>query len=669
LELNLIKADPLLRKYSGDLQLRMDNLLRTKEKLLRPGQTLSDFANGHLYFGFHRTDDGWFYREWAPGAEKMYLRGDFNRWDPLSCPMTRLDHGVFEVFLPGRDALKHGQKVCARVVRDGKALDRIPLYARYVVQDPATTHWNGAIYAPEAPFCWTDSGFKPKKTLFIYECHIGMAQEKEEIGTYEEFTRNVLPRVKKLGYNTVQIMAVMEHPYYASFGYQVTNFFAASSRFGTPDQLKALINTAHSMGIAVLLDVVHSHAAPNTREGINQFDGTDYQFFHAGEKGNHSAWGTKCFDYGKKEVLHFLLSNLKYWMEEFHFDGFRFDGVTSMLYHDHGLGTSFGDYSKYFSLNTNTEAVTYLQLANELVRQLNPNAITIAEDTSAMPGLCLPVADGGLGFDYRLAMGVPDMWIRIVKEQTDDTWDMWQLWNELTGRRPKEKVIGYVESHDQALVGDKTLMFRLCDAQMYWGMEAGKDNLVVERGMALHKMIRLLTMTLGGEGYLTFMGNEFGHPEWIDFPREGNGWSYRYCRRQWSLAEDPRLRYISLNRFEMAMVDMARRNRLFARKAKNLWISNEEKIMAYSKGNTVFAFNFHPQRSYESFFLPVEQPGVYEVILATDNYDFGGHGRTANAQLYNAQRDGQGRLGFLIYLPSRSAVVLKKQSPDRREKG
>ncbi len=664
MKLKITKIDPLLRSYEKDLLLRMENLAAAKKMLLPEGQSLSDLANGHLYFGFHRCTEGWVYREWAPGAEEMYLMGEFNAWNRRSCPMKRLDNGVFEVVLPGHDALKHGQKVCAIVVHDGKDLDRIPVYADYVVQDPYTFGWSAQIYAPDSAFTWTDSGFKPKKNLLIYECHVGMAQEKGAVGTYEEFRRNILPRVKKLGYNTLQIMAVMEHPYYASFGYQVTNFFAPSSRFGTPDALKALINEAHSMGIAVLLDVVHSHAAINTREGINEFDGTDCQYFHAGSRGNHSAWGTKCFNYGKAEVLHFLLSNLKYWMTEFHFDGFRFDGVTSMLYHDHGLGSSFGPYERYFSMNTDTEAVTYLQLANELVRQVNSNAITIAEDTSALPGLCLPIADGGVGFDYRLAMGVPDMWIRILKERKDEDWDMWQLWCELTGRRPKEKVIGYAESHDQALVGDKTLIFRMCDAEMYWSMDKNKENLVVERGIALHKLIRLLTMSLGGEGYLTFMGNEFGHPEWIDFPREGNGWSYHYCRRQWSLADNPELRYQYLQRFEEDMVALAKKERIFTKKAKNLLISNEDKLLVYKKGELVFAFNFHPWQSYDGLFLPVGEPGEYEVALASDNSCFGGQERISNTQLYEAAKNKQGETGFRIYLPSRTAVVLRK----RREK-
>ena len=586
-ELPILQIDPLLRPYQGDLALRMENYRTRLAALLPDGQDLAAFADGAAYFGFHRQADGWWYREWAPGADAMYLTGDFNGWDRRACPMTRRAGGVFDVFLPGRDALRHGQRVLAIVQKNGQYLDRIPLYAHYVVQEPETGAWNAVIYAPPGPYQWHDAAFRPQKTLYIYECHIGMAQEKPGIGTYDEFRVQVLPRVKRLGYNTIQIMAIMEHPYYASFGYQVTNFFAASSRFGTPDQLKALIDAAHRLGIAVLLDVVHSHAAKNTREGINEFDGTPDQFFYPGPRGAHAAWDTKCFQYGKHEVLHFLLSNLKYWLTEYHFDGFRFDGVTSMLYHDHGLGTTFDHYDKYFSPNTNTEAVTYLQLANTLVRQVNPAAITIAEDTSAMPGLCLPVEDGGIGFDYRLAMGIPDLWIRILKERRDEDWDLWNIWYELTGRRPKEPVIAYVESHDQALVGDKTVMFRLCDAEMYWNMAKDKENLVIDRGMALHKMIRLLTLSLGGEGYLTFMGNEFGHPEWIDFPRAGNGWSYQYCRRQWSLADDPTLRYGALDAFDAAMIALARRCRLFRGKSQQLYISNQEGLIFYRRGGAL----------------------------------------------------------------------------------
>ena len=648
---SIVKYDPSLAGSSADLDLRMANYHRKLAELTADGQTLSQFASGYLYFGFHKAPDGWYYREWAPGADRMFLTGDFCNWERYAYPLTKKENGVFEVLLPGADTLYDGCRVLAIVQSGGRELERIPLYAHRVVQDPESYVWN-AVICEEPEFNWTDANFKPKKKLFIYECHIGMAQEEGKVGTYEEFRVNILPWIKKLGYNTIQIMAIMEHPYYASFGYQVTNFFAASSRFGRPNDLKKLIDTAHKMGIAVLLDVVHSHACKNTREGINDFDGTPYQFFHEGARGEHGAWGTKCFHYGKNEVIHFLLSNLKYWLEEYHVDGFRFDGVTSMLYLDHGLGTSFGSPESYFSMNTDTEAVTYLQLATEMVRQVKPHAILISEDMSAMPGMCLPIKDGGIGFDYRLAMGEPDMWIKLLKEVPDEHWDLGKIYYELILRRPKEKVIGYCESHDQALVGDKTIMFRLCDQEMYWSMAKDRDSLVIDRGMALHKILRLLTASLGGEGYLTFMGNEFGHPEWIDFPREGNGWSYHYCRRQWSLADDKNLRYGYLNDFEKAMVKLVKP--VLGGKERQLWLDNEKKTLVYQKGHTLFAYNLHPTESYEGYKIPVPEDGEYRVVMSTDDLCFGGQGRIWH-ETYTA-KDGKVQL----YLPSRTAIVLKK---------
>ena len=655
----ITELDPHLRPYEKDIENLMKAYHIKKRELVGTGR-IADFANAHLYFGIHPTGDGWVYREWAPGAEAMFFTGDFNGWELYATPMKKLENGVFEVSLLGKDALRPGQKVQAIVIHDGETLRRIPLYATRVVQDPVTYLWCAEVTERTA-FPWTDQGFRPEKTPFIYECHIGMAGEEGKVSSYTEFKENILPRVRALGYNTLQIMAIMEHPYYGSFGYQVSNFFAASSRYGTAEELKELIDTAHGMGIAVLLDVVHSHAVKNTLDGINQFDGTDYQFFHEGPRGDHPAWGTKLFDYGKNEVLHFLLSNLKFWMEEYHFDGFRFDGVTSMLYHNHGLGVNFTGYPSYFSMNTDIEAITYLQLANEMVRQVNPNAITIAEDTSALPGLCLPVVDGGVGFDYRLAMGEPDMWIKLIKEVPDEWWDIGHIWAELTSRRPKEKVIGYCESHDQALVGDKTIMFRLCDKEMYYSMGIDQPNMIVDRGVALHKLLRLVTISLGGEGYLTFMGNEFGHPEWIDFPREGNGWSHHYCRRQWSLADNPDTKYKFLNAFEHAMIAMARKTRMLTGKIEYLNIDHSNKTMAYRRGKTVFLFNFHPFSSQENYFVPVKEAGEYEVILSSDDGAFGGQDRVSGTYVYKTEKNEQGQLGIRIYIPSRCAVVLKKK--------
>lgn len=666
----ILEYDSLLKNYyEKDIELRVNDYKRKKKELLGRGETLSDFANGAEYFGFHRTSDGWVYREWAPAADEMYLTGDFNGWNKTSHPMEKKENGVFEIQLEGKDTLYNGCKVKAIVVNGDRVMERIPLYAKYVTQDPVTYVWCAEIYEEEKPFEWTDSDFKGEKTPLIYECHVGMAQEKYGIGTYTEFKENILPRIKDLGYNTIQIMAIMEHPYYGSFGYQVSNFFAASSRYGKPTELKDMINTAHEMGIRVLLDVVHSHAVKNTNEGINEFDGTDYQFFHAGGKGNHSAWDTKLFNYGKNEVIHFLLSNLKFWMTEYHFDGFRFDGVTSMIYLDHGLGSAFDHYDKYFSMNTDIEALTYLTLANELIHQVNKEALTIAEDMSGMPGMCIPIRSGGIGFDYRLAMGVPDMWIKFLKEYRDEDWDIWRMWYELTGRRPKEKVIGYAESHDQALVGDKTIMFRLCDKEMYWCMNKDSQNIIIDRGIALHKMIRLVTHSLAGEGYLNFMGNEFGHPEWIDFPREGNGWSYHYCRRQWSLVDNHDLKYEWLNNFDKAMIQMSKSENLLSprNEAHNLWVHQGDKILMYEKGKEVFVMNFHPNRSFSGYFVPVSQPGEYKVILTTDDPNFGGCDRVSQTTVYQTVQLPDGRYGFQVYIPSRTAIVFKKM-PTRRKK-
>ena len=460
----LLELNPQLAPYSGDIDLRMFLYRATKARILGEGQTLNDFANAHNFFGFHRVDGGWVYREWAPSAYQLYLEGDFNGWNQTSHPLTPIGNGNWEIRLEGDNALWDGCKVKTVVDSNMTRTEHIPLYARRVVQDPKTITFCAEVVDDQKTFPWTDADFQGEKSLYIYEAHVGMAQEEGKVGTYREFADYTLPRIKKAGYNTVQLMAIMEHPYYGSFGYQVSNFFAASSWFGKPEDLKYLVNTAHAMGIRVLLDVVHSHAVKNTAEGINMFAGTTWQYFHDGPKGDHPAWGTKCFNYGKDEVIHFLLSNLKFWMTEYHFDGFRFDGVTSMLYEDHGLGTAFTDYSQYFSLNTNVDARAYLMLANELVHELRPSAITIAEDMSGMPGMALPISSGGLGFDYRLSMGLPDLWIKLLKNQSDESWNMWQLWHELTSRRPAEKYIGYVESHDQALVGDKTVMFRLATA-------------------------------------------------------------------------------------------------------------------------------------------------------------------------------------------------------------
>ena len=674
-KLNILKNDPWLEPYAPAIEGRHADAVRTEKRLLQGWDSLSDFANSHKYCGLHRNTDGtWVFREWAPNATGITLIGDFSGWQAL--PQYAL-HKV-EGGLPGiwegkfdPDAMSDGQLYKMLVSWPGGQGERIPAYADRVVQDPQTAIFSAQIHMPSKAFRWTDKNFTPDLSpLLIYECHIGMAQQTEGVGTYDEFRKKILPRIAADGYNAIQIMAIQEHPYYGSFGYHVSNFFAASSRFGTPEDLKKLINEAHSLGIAVIMDIVHSHAVKNENEGLGRLDGTPTQYFHADPgRREHPAWDSLCFDYGKDEVLHFLLSNCKYWLEEYHFDGFRFDGVTSMLYFDHGLGKAFTNYGDYYDGGQDTDAIVYLTLANKLIHELKPTAITIAEEMSGMPGLAIPFRDGGIGFDYRMAMGIPDYWIKTLKEKKDEDWHPTSIFWELTNRRADEKTISYVESHDQALVGDKTVIFRLIDSKMYWHMMVDDNDADVARGMALHKMIRLVTLATINGGYLNFMGNEFGHPEWIDFPREGNGWSYKYARRQWDLVDREDLKYRFLNAFDNGMVELVSRVHNFqAKPIRKLWEKDDDQILAFMRGDLVFVFNFNPVRSFQDYGI-LAPGGVYSVVFSSDDPAFGGYGNidctvehfTRPDPLYSPA----GVEWLPLYLPARTAMVLRKH-PARR---
>jgi len=615
--LRIIKLDPLLKPYEGAIRTRMSYYSQTINKL-GVLTTLSDFANGHHYYGFHQADEHcWVYREKAPEADALTLMGDFNGWDAQACPMRRTQNGDWEVRVKGR--LPHASKVRVCVTRKGVRFERIPLYIKRLWQNPDNGAFDGVIWNP-GEYPWQNPPVTPKDRLFIYECHIGMAGEKGAVSGFTEFKLNVLPYIHRLGYTALQIMAIMEHPYYASFGYQVSNFFAVSSRFGTPEEFKALVDEAHRLGIAVIMDLVHSHMTRNTLEGPSEFDGTDYQLTHSGGLGDHPAWGTRLFHYGKPDVLHFLLSGIKFWLEEYRLDGFRFDGVTSMLYKHHGLGVAFGHYGQYFSQDTDSDAIVFLQLAASLAKEIRPGCVLIAEDMSGMPGMCLKVNEGGIGFDYRLNMGLPD-YMKSFAETNESHWDLGKLWYELTTRRPGEKVIGYTESHDQALVGDKTLIFRMADCTMYDHMRRDDSDPTIERAMALVKMLRLITCAAGGDGYLNFMGNEFGHPEWIDFPREGNGWSYHYCRRQWHLAQDTGLKYAYLLAFDKAMLRLLSARRGGKKPAKCMAVLDREKVILFKKGRYTYVFNFHPDQPYNYQPNPTAR---FRVVLSTAWAAFGG---------------------------------------------
>lgn len=665
--LKLIRNDKYLEPFSDAINGRHEMAEKKILELTDKGKTtLKDFASGHLYFGLHHLDDGrWVLREWAPNATSIFIVGDFNNWtETPKYAMKRIRKtGNWEIVLPA-NALQHGQLYKLHIKWEGGEGERIPAWATRVVQDEVTKIFSAQVWAPEQAYKWEVKKFKPSTDpLLIYEAHIGMAQDAERVGTYREFKENILPRIVKDGYNCIQLMAIQEHPYYGSFGYHVSSIYAASSRFGTPEELKELIDAAHQEGVAVIMDIVHSHAVKNENEGLGNFCGDPTQFFYPGERREHPAWDSLCYDYGKNEVIHFLLSNYKYWLEEYHFDGFRFDGVTSMLYFSHGLGEAFTGYPDYYNGHQDDNAICFLTLANVLIHQINGNAITVAEEVSGMPGLAIPFKDGGYGFDYRLAMNIPDYWIKTIKELRDEDWKPSSMFWEVKNRRADEKTISYCESHDQALVGDKTIIFRLIDADMYWHFKKGDQNYNTERGIALHKMIRLVTAATINGGYLNFMGNEFGHPEWIDFPREGNGWSHKYARRQWNLVDNPELCFHYLGDFDQAMLKVLKKEDHFQKTpVTEIWHNDSDQILAFRRGDLYFFFNFSPNRSYDGYGFMVPE-GSYKYLLNTDAIAFGGHGLNEDEIEHFTNwdpmlsKDGKGWLK--LYLPARSACVLR----------
>ncbi len=651
----IYETDPYLAPYKEAIEKRHERILEERDKIALDG-SLADGLNNHLYYGLHRDADGsWVFREWAPNASRIYLIGEFNNWRRTAAySLNPIGGGNWEIRLPAM-FLHHQELYKLFIEWPGGGGERLPSYVRRVVQDPVTKVFCAQVWEPDEQYQWKSARPGARPHPLIYECHIGMSSEEEKVATFEEFRVNVLPHIEALGYDTIQIMALQEHPYYGSFGYQVSNFYALSSRFGTPEEFKHLVDDAHARGIAVVMDIVHSHSVDNEAEGLSLFDGREDLYFYKGPQGRHPAWGSRCFDYGKSETKYFLLSNCKFWMEEYHLDGFRFDGVTSMLYWDHGLGKDFVGYDNYFNAGVDENAVTYLALAAMLVKELDPDGITIAEDMSGMAGLAAPFEAGGLGFEFRMAMGVADHWIKWLKEKTDDQWSMGEIWWELTNKRGDEKTISYAECHDQALVGDKTLIFRLIDKEMYTSMNIDSKSLVVDRGIALHKMIRLVTIATAGDGYLTFMGNEFGHPEWIDFPRAGNGWSYKYARRQWSLCKPDYLRYKYLMNFDSDMIHLFGKENLLAYKPELIRADEEKKVLIFRRKNYIFALDFNPSESFTGY--AVEAPeGDWELELDSDEKRYDGFSRLKEGEVHHSDT------GITMYLPSRCALVFRRKS-------
>ena len=635
--------------------------------------SLAHYADLHRRWGVHRQEDGgWLLHEYMPQAEKLWLTTDkinFQRWahhafQPVGDGWWRLD-------LPP-EALEHGTYMELRVMAPGVegAVRRVPACAQWVEQDKLTpTQWCARLWNPPQPYEWQHA--RPEAPLpfpRIYEAHVGMAipalehrhgqwlpRHPKSVGSFRLFAEEVLPRIARAGYTAVQLMGVPEHPLYKSFGYQVSSYFAPTSRCGTPDDFRLLVDTAHGLGLRVILDIPHSHSCPNTEQGMARYDGSPYLF-----AAKDNQWGTASFDYGQKMTRRLLLSNCHYWMEEYRVDGFRFDAVGNMIYVDHGFGDDFSHVGRCFHTENgeprgDEDGILYLALANTLIHELSAPALSIAEEFSGMPGMTSPPEHGGLGFDYRFAMGVPDYWAKFIKGQEEGL-ELGQLWHEMTNHRPYERTINYVECHDQSINGKDAMIWRLMGDEMYTGMALPQQSWNISRGLALYKLMRLITLSTAHCGYLSFMGAEFGHPEWLD--------DEEHAHRQWHLADAPDLKYHQLAAFDRHTLHLLAERHLadMAHSPLLRLLHEEHRLLVFERGTLLLAFNFHELHSQTALDVWVT-PGKYVEADSSDAPAYGGHGNAHNPGLehFSDPDSGVHEQRITLYVPPLTALVLVRE--------
>ncbi|XP_058788144.1 1,4-alpha-glucan-branching enzyme 3, chloroplastic/amyloplastic [Vicia villosa] len=562
-------------------------------------------------------------------------------------------------YIPG---IPHGSKYRVYFNTTNGPLERVPAWATYVQPEldgrqAYAIHWEPP---PEDVYKWKNQSPKVPKSLRIYEAHIGISGSEPKISSFNDFTDKTLPYIKEAGYNAIQLIGVVEHKDYFTVGYRVTNFYATSSRYGTPDDFKRLVDEAHGLGLLVFMEIVHSYAAADEMVGLSLFDGSNDCYFHSGKRGQHKFWGTRMFKYGDVDVLHFLLSNLNWWIEEYQIDGFQFHSLSSMIYTHNGFASFTGDLEEYSNQYVDKDALLYLIMANEILHVLHPNIITIAEDATYYPGLCEPTSQGGLGFDYYVNLSAPEMWSTFLETVPDHEWSMTKIVNTLVSKKENaNKMLLYAENHNQSISGRRSL------AEVLFGeidehSEHYKESLL--RGSSLHKMIRLITLTIGGRAYMNFMGNEFGHPKRVEFPTSSNDYSYSLANRQWDLLEKDGV-HRDLFTFDKDMMRLDKNERVLSRGFPSFHhVNDSSKVISYVRGPLLFIFNFHPTDSYDSYTVGVEEAGEYQLILNTDEIKYAGQGILRENQYFQrtiSKRVDGHRNCIEVQLPSRTAQVYK----------
>ncbi|XP_020575032.1 1,4-alpha-glucan-branching enzyme 3, chloroplastic/amyloplastic isoform X2 [Phalaenopsis equestris] len=512
--------------------------------------------------------------------------------------------------------ISHGSRYRVYFNTPNGPLERVPAWATYLLPDPdgekfCAVHWEPP---PEAVHKWKNARPKVPKSLRVYECHVGISGAEPKVSSFNEFVSKVLPHIKEAGYNAIQLIGLVEHRDYSSVGYRVTNLFAVSSRYGTPDDFKRLVDEAHGLGLLVFLDIVHSYAAADELVGLSLYDGSNDCYFHSGKRGHHKHWGTRMYKYGDVDVLHFLLSNLKWWVTEYLIDGFNFHSLSSMFYTHNGFATFSGEMEEYCNQYVDKDALIYLILANEMLHDVHPNIITIAED----------IVD-----------------VLVKNSQGSD------------------KMLVYVENHNQSMSGGRSFADILLSKQAH---KSSKREDMVLRGSSLLKMMKLITFTISGPAYLNFMGNEFGHPNRVEFPSPGNNYSFSYANRQWDLPRNEGLHCDQFN-FDKDMTRLDEIEQILSKRLPNIHHVNDSvKVISYIRGPLLFIFNFHSEMSYELYNIGVEEAGEYQIILNTDETIYGGLGVLRRDQYLlrtiSKRNDGY-RNSLEVTLPSSSAQVYK----------
>ncbi|WP_186565238.1 1,4-alpha-glucan branching protein GlgB [Lawsonibacter celer] len=648
-------------------------MAQTRTSALSSG-ALEDFLRGQAvraqeYLGSHPAcvggKDGYRFRVWAPNAASVSLIGDFNGWDESLCPLSPVGGGVWETFIP--DLRQYDAYKYAIHTGDGRTLAKADPYAFHAETRPGTASklydLAGYQWGDQNWMAWRKANPIYQNPLNIYEVHLGSWRRtgEDEFLSYRDIARYLVPYVKRMGFTHVELLPITEHPLDASWGYQCTGYFAATSRFGTPHDLMYLIDQLHQAGVGVLLDWVPAHF-PKDAFGLYEFDGTPCYEYADPRKGEHADWGTRVFDYGRPEVRSFLFSSALFWLEQYHIDGLRVDAVASMLYLDYGRED--GQWTpNVFGGHENLEAVDFLQQLNGHIFLAQPDVLMIAEESTAWPRVSHPVGEGGLegglGFNLKWNMGWMNDILHYIKldpyfrqfNHKDITFSLMYAFSE-------NFVLPL--SHDEVVHMKGSLLNKMpgTDEEKYAGVRAFYTYMLAHPGKKL-----------------LMMGSEFG--QW-------NEWHYEHSL-DWHLLDmdnEDGERHRRLQAFFQA----ANAFYLEHRQLWELdfswegfqWICADDSqgncaafLRRDQKGNPLLVVcNFSPVHR-DGYVVGVPFPGRYECVFNTDAEEFGGAGLGDREPLKSSYTPCHGQeQSIRIDLPPMSAVLYRcaKKFPPRRKK-